>query len=109
MIDSVWQLLAVAHRRCEGVPVLLEWDAEIPSFEETHAEALGTMRRHGRKPMSMTHGDFDEGYLRRLALRPDGTPRFRYLVFAAHFDHLMFGLRLAIPPRGSNRLSGDIE
>ena len=23
-----------------GVPVLLEWDAEIPSFAETHAEAL---------------------------------------------------------------------
>lgn len=40
VIDSVWQLLAVAHRRCQGVPVLLEWDAEIPSFEETHAEAL---------------------------------------------------------------------
>ncbi|HEY0466079.1 MAG TPA: DUF692 domain-containing protein, partial [Polyangiaceae bacterium] len=40
VIDSVWQLLAVAHQRSAGVPVLLEWDAEIPSFEETHAEAL---------------------------------------------------------------------
>ena len=40
VIDSVWQLLAAAHRRSAGVPVLLEWDAEIPSFEETHAEAL---------------------------------------------------------------------
>jgi len=38
--DPVWQLLAVAHRRSPGVPVLLEWDAEIPSFEETHREAL---------------------------------------------------------------------
>jgi len=40
VIDAVWQLLAAAHRRSSGVPVLLEWDAEIPSFEETHAEAL---------------------------------------------------------------------
>jgi uncharacterized protein (UPF0276 family) len=40
VIDPVWQLLAAAHRRSSGVPVLLEWDAEIPSFEVTHAEAL---------------------------------------------------------------------
>jgi uncharacterized protein (UPF0276 family) len=40
VLDPVWQLLAVAHGRSSGVPVLLEWDAEIPSFEETHAEAL---------------------------------------------------------------------
>jgi len=40
VIDPVWQLLAVAHQRAAGVSVLLEWDAEIPSFAETHAEAL---------------------------------------------------------------------
>ena len=40
VIDPVWQLLTAAHRRSSGVPVLLEWDAEIPSFQETHAEAL---------------------------------------------------------------------
>jgi uncharacterized protein (UPF0276 family) len=40
VIDPVWQLLAAADQRSSGVPVLLEWDAEIPSFEETHAEAL---------------------------------------------------------------------
>jgi uncharacterized protein (UPF0276 family) len=40
VIDPVWQLLAEAQRRSQGIPVLLEWDAEIPSFEETHAEAL---------------------------------------------------------------------
>ena len=40
VIDPVWQLLAAAHQRSSGVPVLLEWDAEIPSFEQTHAEAL---------------------------------------------------------------------
>lgn len=36
--EPVWQLLAQAHHRC-GASVLLEWDAEIPDFEETHAEA----------------------------------------------------------------------
>jgi uncharacterized protein (UPF0276 family) len=40
VIDPVWRLLAEAQRRAAGVPILLEWDAEIPSFEETHAEAL---------------------------------------------------------------------
>jgi uncharacterized protein (UPF0276 family) len=40
VIEPVWQLLRAAHRRSSGVPVLLEWDAEIPSFAETHAEAL---------------------------------------------------------------------
>jgi uncharacterized protein (UPF0276 family) len=40
VIDPVWQLLATAHARAGGAPVLLEWDAEIPSFEVTHAELL---------------------------------------------------------------------
>jgi uncharacterized protein (UPF0276 family) len=39
VVDPVWRLLGEAHRRCQA-SVLLEWDAEIPSFEETHAEAL---------------------------------------------------------------------
>ena len=40
VVEPVWQLLADAYRRAGGAPVLLEWDAEIPSFEETYAEAL---------------------------------------------------------------------
>jgi uncharacterized protein (UPF0276 family) len=40
VVDPVWRLLGDAHARCGGASVLLEWDAEIPSFEETHAEAL---------------------------------------------------------------------
>jgi uncharacterized protein len=40
VIDPVWRLLGEAHRRAGGVSLLLEWDAEIPSFEETHTEAL---------------------------------------------------------------------
>jgi len=40
VVDPVWELLAVAHRRARGVPILLEWDAEIPAFEVVHLEAL---------------------------------------------------------------------
>jgi uncharacterized protein (UPF0276 family) len=40
VVDPVWKLLSRAHRRAGGVPILLEWDAEIPAFEAVHAEAL---------------------------------------------------------------------
>lgn len=38
VVDPVWQLLADAYSRAPA-SVLLEWDAEIPSFEDTWAEA----------------------------------------------------------------------
>ncbi|MGH2744355.1 MAG: radical SAM domain-containing protein, partial [Thermoleophilaceae bacterium] len=60
---------------------------------EDHAEALLVMRRHGRKPMSMSHGDFDYEYLRRLVLAPDGSRRFDHVSFAGHFDSMMLGRR----------------
>ena len=61
---------------------------------EEHARALRAMLRHGRKPMSMTHGDFDYDYLVALALDPrTGERRFDHLAFAGHFDSLMFGRR----------------
>lgn len=63
---------------------------------EDHAATLETMRDHGRMPMSMTHGDFGYDYLRRLAVRPDGTTRFRSLSFAAHIDSTMHG-RTGVP------------
>ena len=63
---------------------------------EDHAASLQTMLRHGRKPLSMTHGDFDYEYLERLALGEDGHPRFELLRFAGHFDSLMLG-RKGIP------------
>jgi hypothetical protein len=40
VIEDVWHLFGSAHRLAGGVSTLLEWDAEIPSFEVTHAEAL---------------------------------------------------------------------
>ncbi|MGH2805558.1 MAG: radical SAM domain-containing protein, partial [Thermoleophilaceae bacterium] len=70
-----------------------------------HARALLTMERHGRKPMSMTHGDFDYDYLRELAIDADGRPRFRVLRFAAHFDSLMLGRRGVRRPRDERELN----
>ncbi len=61
---------------------------------DDHAAALKVMIGHGRKPMSMTHGDFDYEYLEALAVDPDsGRPRFTHLSFAGHFDSMMFGRR----------------
>ncbi|MGI9539618.1 MAG: radical SAM domain-containing protein [Miltoncostaeaceae bacterium] len=71
---------------------------------EAHGDALETMVRRRRKPMSMTHGDVDYDYLRRLALRSDGSRRFKRLIFAAHFDSLMFGRRGAERPESERAL-----
>jgi hypothetical protein len=60
---------------------------------DDHAAALLAMRAHGREPMSMTHGDMDDGYLERLALGPDGRRRLDRISFAGHFDSLMTGRR----------------
>lgn len=69
---------------------------------DDHAETLLTMRRYGREPMSMSHGDFDEDYLPRLALDANGHRRLPRISFAGHFDMMMFGRR-GIPRPGSER------
>jgi hypothetical protein len=66
---------------------------------DDHAAALEAMVAHGRKPMSMTHGDFDYDYLERLAVAADGRRRFAMLRFAGHFDSLMLGRRGIPRPR----------
>ena len=40
VIDPVWKLAREAHQRSGGASLLLEWDAEIPPFEDVHREAL---------------------------------------------------------------------
>jgi uncharacterized protein (UPF0276 family) len=40
VIGPVWELAREAYRRAGETSVLLEWDAEIPPFEEVHREAL---------------------------------------------------------------------
>jgi uncharacterized protein (UPF0276 family) len=49
VIDDVWKLLGDAYRRGTA-PILLEWDAEIPSFEETWAEAQRARAFIGQSP-----------------------------------------------------------
>jgi hypothetical protein len=71
---------------------------------EDHAAALQAMRRHGRHPMSMSHGDFDYGYLERLAVDAEGRRRFRRIAFAGHFDSLMLGRRGIPRPRSEAEL-----
>lgn len=58
---------------------------------DVHAEALAIMRRHGREPMSFTHGDFGYAYLERIAIDRAGRRRFRRVSFAGHFDTTMIG------------------
>ena len=71
---------------------------------EAHADALFAMRRHGREPMSMTHGDIDEDYLHRLVLDANGHRRLTRVSFAAHFDSLMRGRRGIPRPRSEAEL-----
>ena len=40
VIEEVWALYRLAHELTGGVSTLLEWDADIPPFEELHAEVL---------------------------------------------------------------------
>ncbi len=40
VIDPVWQLYARAIERAGYTPTLLEWDDQIPTFDEVHNEAL---------------------------------------------------------------------
>lgn len=102
------------HVRVDGAHTIREVDAQIGYLRsvraphahaqliggeaslldpDDHAAALLIMRGHGREPMSFTHGDFDDDYLERLAIAPDGRRRFRRLSFAAHIDTTMVGRR----------------
>lgn len=40
VLDRVWELFSLAWELTGGTSLLLEWDSEIPEFEEYHAELL---------------------------------------------------------------------
>ncbi len=44
VLDPVWNLYARAIERCGPTATLLEWDDNIPSFDEVHREALKANR-----------------------------------------------------------------
>ncbi|MDN5768662.1 MAG: hypothetical protein L0H96_08935 [Humibacillus sp.] len=73
---------------------------------DDHAEALLSMRAHGREPMSMTHGDFDYDYLEKVVLDDDRRVRLPRVSFAAHFDSLMRGRRGIPRPYSEAELDG---
>ncbi len=50
---DVWELYRLAWRQTNGAATLLEWDGNIPSFAECHAEVLKAKR--------YMHGRFDPG------------------------------------------------
>ncbi|MBA3408722.1 MAG: radical SAM protein [Solirubrobacterales bacterium] len=88
------QMALLRQRRGPGQHAQLIGGEVTLLAPDDHAAALQAMIRHGRKPMSMSHGDFDYDYLQALALDPrTGEPRFRHLAFAGHFDSMMFGRR----------------
>jgi hypothetical protein len=88
------QMRLLRELRGPGQPAQLIGGEVTLLAPDDHAAALQAMIDAGRKPMSMTHGDFDYAYLEALALDPaTGRPRFRHLSFAGHFDTTMIGRR----------------
>jgi hypothetical protein len=88
------QMALLRERRGPGQNAQLIGGEVTLLAPDDHAAALRVMLDHGRKPMSMSHGDFDYAYLEQLALDPrTGRPRFAHLSFAGHFDSMMFGRR----------------
>ncbi|VTT99544.1 Uncharacterized protein OS=Blastopirellula marina DSM 3645 GN=DSM3645_01295 PE=4 SV=1: DUF692 [Gemmataceae bacterium] len=56
VIDPVWELYKLAHQLTGGRPAtLLEWDANIPSLPEVHAEVLKAKRHLAGKPVTAAH------------------------------------------------------
>ena len=49
VIDRVWELYAESERRSGGRATLLEWDEDIPSFEETFAEMKKAAKYKARR------------------------------------------------------------
>jgi uncharacterized protein (UPF0276 family) len=49
VIDEVWELYRRAVARTGPVSTLLEWDANIPSFDVVHNEALKALRHRGAR------------------------------------------------------------
>lgn len=56
VLPAVWKLYARAIERCGPTATLLEWDDNIPSFDEVHAEALKAVR-YLKAAATATHGN----------------------------------------------------
>jgi hypothetical protein len=87
------QMALLEHRRAPRAHAQLIGGEVTLLTPEDHAAAIEVMRRHGREPMSFSHGDFDYDYLEKLAVRADGSKRFKRISFALHIDSTMKGRR----------------
>jgi uncharacterized protein len=67
VIDAVWDLYRKACSYTDGVSTLIEWDANIPPFEEVHAEVL--------KAKSLLAGESDSATSDRDAAIRDAAIR----------------------------------
>ena len=56
VLDPVWRLYARATERCGPTATLLEWDDNVPSFEEVHREALKANRYRGTGAVEPAEG-----------------------------------------------------
>lgn len=101
-VTAQMQLLRRVHGRTGHAQLIGGEVSLLPP--DAHAEALLAMRAAGREPMSMTHGDFDESYLRALVTGADGRLRLRRVSFAVHMDSLMRGRRGIPRPRSEGEL-----
>ncbi|MEP1125138.1 MAG: radical SAM domain-containing protein [Ilumatobacter sp.] len=71
---------------------------------EDHAATIDLMRARGRVPMSFSHGDVSDQYLRDVALDSDGKKRWADWSWAVHFDRTMFGREGAKKPQSEREL-----
>ena len=55
MCDAVWELFRLAWQRIGGTSTLLEWDGDVPPFEQVHDEVL--------RARSFMEGAFDRSRL----------------------------------------------
>jgi hypothetical protein len=71
VIEPVWELYARTIQRCGPTATLLEWDDNIPSFEEVHAEALKANRYLSRREPLCLEWNSNRGGERRLYRRQE--------------------------------------
>lgn len=66
VVPAVWELYRLAWHRTGGAATLLEWDGNIPDFEECHTELLkarsfmGNHSEEGRAPSGVNQGSGPE-------------------------------------------------
>jgi hypothetical protein len=71
VIEPVWELYARTIQRCGPTATLLEWDDNIPSFDEVHAEALKANRYLYRHEPIRLGWSSNGGVERRSAFRQE--------------------------------------